>query len=286
MLVPALLYWIVNYHYPDMRQGWAVPVATDIAFALGVLSLLGSRVPRGLKLFLMALAIFDDVGAILIIAFFHSHHLAALPLLFAALLVAILWTFNLLGIRSLLSYILAGMLLWVCILKSGIHPTVAGILLALLIPINKTSIESESPLHCLEKFLHKWVTYLVLPLFGFANAGVSLHGVAWNIVLSPIVLGIVMGLCLGKQLGVFGMVGLMVRLGWAKLPAHTSWLALYGVALLCGIGFTMSLFLGTLTFQGSDPNYLIEVRLGVLLASVLSGMVGAAVLRMAFVRRV
>jgi NhaA family Na+:H+ antiporter len=286
MLVPALLYLAVNYHHPDRVQGWAVPVATDIAFALGVLSLLGSRVPRSLKLFLMALAIFDDVGAILIIAFFYSHQLTILPLFFSALLISLLWIFNTLNIRLLLPYILVGILLWVCVLKSGIHPTVAGILLALMIPINKTSAEPASPLHRLEKFLHKWVAYLVLPLFGFANAGVSLRGVTSDILASPLVLGIVVGLCIGKQLGVFGMVGLMVRLGWAKLPAHTSWLALYGVALLCGIGFTMSLFLGTLAFQGSDPGYLVEVRLGVLFASIISGVVGATVLRVAFVRRV
>ncbi|EKD73339.1 MAG: hypothetical protein ACD_45C00355G0004 [uncultured bacterium] len=275
MLVPAVIYIAVNYYHPAALKGWAVPVATDIVFALGVLTLFGKRVPLGLKLFLMALAIFDDVGAIIIIALFYIRSLSYVALLLGVLALIVLWLLNRKGVERLFPYLLIGFLLWGIVLKSGVHATVAGVLLAFFIPVS-------GPLQRLESNLHPWVAYLVTPLFVFANSGLSFQGITLFHLLDDTTLGIILGLFLGKQLGVFSFAFSMIKLGWAKLPEQSSWLEMYGVALLCGIGFTMSLFLGTLAFEADNPVYLVEVRLGVLVGSLLSGVIGAMVLFTAF----
>lgn len=277
MLVPALIYWGINYDNPVTSKGWAIPVATDIAFALGVLSLFGKRVPLGLKLFLMALAIFDDVGAILIIAICHTHNLSYLSLGLAFLLVISMLLLNVMRVKQLTPYLLLGLLLWLCVLKSGVHATVAGVVVALLIPQSKETTTGRLTSHELEQGLHPWVAYLVMPLFALANAGVSFSGLTFSVVFDVITLGVALGLFLGKQVGVSLFSWLMVRLGWANLPKNTHWVEIYGVAIISGIGFTMSLFLGTLAFQGEDL-FLTEVRLGVLAGSILSGIIGSIVL--------
>ncbi len=286
MVVPALVYCLFNWHDAQALQGWAVPVATDIAFALGTLSLFGKRVPLQLKLFLLALAIFDDVGAIIIIAFFHSQSLSYLSILLALGFIFLLWLLNKSGVRRLSPYLVCGLLLWVCVLQSGVHATVAGVVLAFFIPLQQrgTSAE-ESPVNRLEKSLQPWVTFFIMPLFALANAGLDLDGLTTNILLDSVVVGTVLGLFLGKQIGVCFFTWLVIKLGWAKLPKNTDWLQIYAVAILCGIGFTMSLFLGTLTFQRINPVYLIEVRLGVLIGSLLSGLMGSAMLQLAFMKK-
>ncbi|MDT3719067.1 Na+/H+ antiporter NhaA [Pseudomonas oryzihabitans] len=277
MLVPALLYALVNRHDPQTLAGWAIPAATDIAFALGVLSLLGSRVPVSLKVFLSALAILDDLGAVLIIALFYTSDLSISMLLAAAGLVAVLFVLNRLKVTALLPYLLVGALLWFCLLRSGIHATLAGVILALFIPLGDTEVDAASPLLRLESALHPWVAFLIVPLFGFANAGVSLAGISPANLLDPVPLGVALGLFLGKQVGISLLVLLAIRSGLARLPEGASWLQLYGVALLCGIGFTMSLFIGALAFPAA-PFLVDEVKIGVLLGSLLSALAGVAVL--------
>ncbi len=277
MLVPALLYALVNRHDSQTLAGWAIPAATDIAFALGVLSLLGSRVPPSLKVFLSALAILDDLGAVLIIALFYTSDLSTAMLLAAAGLVAVLLVLNRLKVTALLPYLLVGALLWFCMLRSGIHATLAGVILALCIPLGDTEADAASPLLRLESALHPWVAFLIVPLFGFANAGVSLAGIAPANLLDPVPLGVALGLFLGKQVGISLLVLLAIRSGLARLPEGASWLQLYGVALLCGIGFTMSLFIGALAFP-TAPFLVDEVKIGVLLGSLLSALAGVAVL--------
>lgn len=285
MLIPALIYIGFNYHQGIALKGWAVPVATDIAFAVGVLSLFGKRVPLGLKLFLLALAIFDDLGAIIIIALFHSYQLSFFSLLCALIAIFILCLFNFLNVRYLFPYLLVGIFLWLCILKSGVHATIVGVLLACTIPISRKANETTAPLYYLEKMLHPWVAYGILPLFALANAGLTFGGLTARILSDSVVLGIIAGLFLGKQCGVFSFAWLMIKLKWAKLPTHTTWWELYGVALLCGIGFTMSLFLGTLAFQTEQPLFLTKIQLGVLLGSGLSAVTGAIILQISFLRK-
>jgi NhaA family Na+:H+ antiporter len=268
MVVPALIYVAINHANPT---GWAIPVATDIAFALGVLSLFGQRVPIALKLFLLALAIFDDIGAILIIALFYSQSLAFIWLGGALLLLIFLYGLNYYNVRYLIPYLLLGVGLWCCLLYSGVHPTLAGVFLALMVPPD-TPLESK---------LHPWVAFLIMPLFALVNAGFALETIRGHSFMNLVVLGTALGLLVGKQVGVFGFSWLLIRCKWAKLPAQTSWLAFYGVALLCGIGFTMSLFLGTLSFANNDF-YLEKMRLGVMLGSLASGVLGALILRVAF----
>ena len=284
MLIPAFFYAILNTGNTTALKGWSIPVATDIAFALGVLSLFGKRVPTSLRAFLLALAIVDDIGAILIIAFFHSHDLSVIFLVLSSIALLSLVILNFLGVRKLLPYLLMGFVLWICILQSGIHATIAGVLLAFCIPVSK-KISSSSPLLYLERALHPWVAFGIMPLFALANAGMSFSGTPRETLFNPIVLGIIAGLCLGKQSGVFGFSWLMVRLGWATRPEQTTWLQLYGVSLLCGIGFTMSLFLGTLAFHDAQAMHLMSVRQGVLLGSLISGILGAVVLQIAFLKR-
>ncbi len=292
MVMPALVYLIFNWGNSATIPGWAIPSATDIAFSLGVLALLGNRVPLSLKLFLMALAIIDDLGAIIIIALFYSgHHLQIMPLYFAGGTLVILWLLNISDIKNLLFYIITGLVLWVCVLKSGIHATLAGVALAAFIPLrtNKMSTYQESdnetesddhlhhsPLRRLEHRLHSWVAFLIMPLFAFANAGVSFEGITLNILWEPVPLGIVLGLFIGKQLGVLGFSWITITFGFAQLPEKATWWSLYGVSILCGIGFTMSLFIGSLAFTEAD--YMNQVRLGVLLGSLISALAGYFIL--------
>jgi NhaA family Na+:H+ antiporter len=277
MLVPALIYLAFNWNNPETLDGWAIPAATDIAFALGVLSLLGKRVPISLKIFLSALAILDDLGAVLIIALFYTSGLSIAMLVASLAVMAVLVALNRCGVKRLLPYLLAGGLLWFFMLQSGIHATLAGVILALCIPLGSRDDESKSPLLHLEEKLHPWVAFAVVPIFGFANAGVSLAGISPGNLIDPVPLGVTLGLLLGKQIGVFGLAALAIRAGWARLPEECGWLQLYGVALLCGIGFTMSLFIGALAFPAS-PQLVDEVKVGVLMGSVLSAILGVMVL--------
>ena len=275
MAAPAAVYVALNWGDQATLRGWAIPAATDIAFAVGVLSLLGRRAPACLKIFLLALAILDDLGAIVIIALFYTEHLSVGSLLLAAGGLAALVALNRAGVRRIAPYVLVGVFIWVCVLKSGVHATLAGVALAFAIPLRG---EEASPLQRLERMLHPWVTYGILPVFAFANAGVSLADVALADLFQPLPLGIALGLFLGKQIGVMGATFAAVRLGWARLPGGASWSQFYGVALLTGIGFTMSLFIGTLAFP--DPSYGAAVRIGVLGGSILSAVAGYTVLRL------
>ncbi|MBP1138812.1 NhaA family Na+:H+ antiporter [Pseudomonas sp. PvP009] len=278
MVVPALIYVAFNWGLPDTIGGWAIPAATDIAFALGVLSLLGKRVPLSLKIFLSALAILDDLGAVLIIALFYTSDLS-IPMLLAALgSIAVLVALNRLGVKKLLPYLVVGALLWFFMLQSGIHATLAGVALALCIPLGKPDEEARSPLLHLEEKLHPWVAFAVVPIFGFANAGVSLSSITADKLVDPVPLGVALGLLVGKQVGIFAMAALAIRAGLARLPDGSNWGQLYGVAALCGIGFTMSLFIGALAFPGT-PELVDEVKVGVLIGSVLSAVLGVVALR-------
>ncbi|MBX8493062.1 Na+/H+ antiporter NhaA [Pseudomonas cichorii] len=283
MLVPALIYLAVNWGNAQTISGWAIPAATDIAFALGVLSLLGKRVPTSLKVFLAALAILDDLGAVTIIAFFYSSGLN-LPMLLASFAtLAVLIAMNRLKVRRLLPYLITGALLWFFVLQSGVHATLAGVALALCIPLGKPEEEARSPLLFLEEKLHYWVAFAIVPVFGFANAGVSLAGISADNLLDPVPLGVALGLFVGKQIGVFLAAWLAIRAGLAVLPQGSNWVQLYGVALLCGIGFTMSLFIGNLAFPGAA--YLVdEVKIGVLMGSGLAAIAGVLLLRSRFSR--
>jgi NhaA family Na+:H+ antiporter len=283
MVAPALIYVAVNRSSPDTLRGWAIPTATDIAFALGVLALLGSRVPVSLKIFLTALAIIDDLGAVLIIAAFYTADLS-LPMLGGAVAVfAVLCGMNKAGISRLTPYLVLGAVLWFLVLKSGIHATIAGVLLALAIPLRLSVGKPDdptSPLHILEHAIHPWSSFLVLPVFGFANAGVSFAGMTTKMLLDPVTLGVALGLFVGKQVGVFGAVVAAVRLGWAQRPAHAGWWHLYGLSLICGVGFTMSLFIGLLAFANT-PELEAETKIGVLLGSLSCMALGALVLLLA-----
>lgn len=278
MVAPALLFFAVNWESPETMRGWAIPTATDIAFALGVLSLFGSRVPNSLKVFLTSLAIIDDLGAILIIAIFYASGLSWPALGCAALAVGLLVLLNRLGVVRLWPYLAIGLGLWVAMLFSGIHATLAGMLLAMTIPIGAGGEKDEatSPLHHLENALVPWVAFLVMPIFGFANAGVPLAGVSMDLLLAPLSFGIMLGLFFGKQLGIMVTVFLAIKTGVARLPSRATWLEMWGVALLCGIGFTMSLFIGLLAFD--DPKYEAMTKLAVLVGSLSSALAGAAVL--------
>lgn len=278
MLVPALIYVGLNLGNAETLSGWAIPAATDIAFALGVLSLLGKRVPTSLKVFLAALAILDDLGAVTIIALFYSTGLN-LPMLGASFAtLAVLIVMNRMGVQRLLPYLLLGLLLWFFVLQSGVHATLAGVALALCIPLGTQQEEARSPLLFLEEKMHYWVAFAVVPVFGFANAGVSLAGITPRNLIDPVPLGVALGLFLGKQIGVFLAATLAIRTGLASLPEGSNRVQLYGVALLCGIGFTMSLFIGNLAFPGA-PELIDEVKVGVLLGSILSALVGVILLR-------
>lgn len=276
MVVPALLYWWLNRDNPPALDGWAIPTATDIAFALGVLALLGNRVPVSLKLFLMTLAIIDDLGAIVIIAVFYSGELSTLSLGLAAACIAALVAMNRLGVVKLGPYMIIGLILWVCVLKSGVHATLAGVTLAFCIPLRTRNAE-PSPLVTLEHALHPWVAYGILPLFAFANAGLSLSGVSVESFTHHVPMGIAVGLLLGKTVGVFGLTWLAVKIGIAALPQGANWGQVLGVAILCGIGFTMSLFVGSLAFEPGVSDYAGMDRMGILTGSILAALIGYAV---------
>ena len=272
MLVPALFYVFINLGDSETLNGWAIPSATDIAFSLGVLSLLGKRVPISLKIFLTALAIIDDLGAIVIIAFFYSGNIQITYLILMAIALMVLFVFNKFNIKIFLPYLIIGILLWDFTHQSGIHATISGVLLALLIP-HDVKDQSKSLLLKLEHAISPYVAFGIMPLFAFANAGVSLDGIGFSTLLNPEPLGIVCGLFIGKQIGVFGFSYLSVKFGFAEKPSNSNWLNFYGVAILTGIGFTMSLFVGNLAFETSQQ-YLDGVKIGVLVGSLLSTLVG------------
>lgn len=280
MVVPALIYWFINRDNPAAVAGWAIPTATDIAFALGVLALLGKRVPVSLKLFLMTLAIIDDLGAIIVIALFYSGTLSSVSLLLAAACLLVLVAMNRLGVIKLGPYMIVGLILWVCVLKSGVHATLAGVALAFCIPLRTRNAES-SPLLALEHALHPWVAYAILPIFAFANAGVSLAGMTLDSFTHPVPMGITVGLLLGKTVGVFGLTWVAVKLRLAALPAGAGWGQILGVAILCGIGFTMSLFVGSLAFAPGSSEYAGMDRMGILTGSFFAAVIGYAVTAMA-----
>ncbi len=276
-IVPALVYAAFNWRDPLALGGWAIPAATDIAFALGVLSLLGSRVPVTLKVFLTSLAIFDDLAAVVVIAVWYTADLSP-PMLFSGLAgLALLIGLNRAGVRSITPYALIGLVIWVCVLKSGVHATLAGVAVALCVPLQDDA-DGHSPLAWLEHTLHPWVAFLVLPVFAFANAGVPLLGLDAGILFAGVPLGIVCGLFFGKQFGVFVSCWLAIRMGWARLPEGANWASLYGIAVLCGIGFTMSLFIGNLAFEHGGFNNLAATRVGVLVGSLLSAVIGSVIL--------
>lgn len=277
MAAPALIYASFNWGDPETIRGWAIPAATDIAFALGILALLGSRAPVSLKIFLLAVAIIDDLGAIVIIAIFYTADLSLGALGFAAVGFVGLLLLNFLGIKRITPYVLLGVFMWVCVLKSGVHATLAGVLTALVIPMQGRTPEAQSPLHRVEHDLHPWVAFMVLPVFAFANAGVSFEGMELSALLAPVPIGIALGLYLGKPIGVVLLSFLAVKVGITKLPSSMGWPQLIGVACLTGVGFTMSLFIGGLAFDSADQ--LNEVRIGVLMGSVLSGITGYLLLR-------
>jgi NhaA family Na+:H+ antiporter len=280
MAVPALIYVAFNAGNPAALNGWAIPAGTDIAFALGVLSLLGDRVPPSLKVFLLTLAILDDLGAIVIIAVFYTAHVWWSALAVAGGALAVLYVLNRCNVVQPAAYVIVGVVLWVAELKSGVHATLAGVMLAAFIPFRTPGGPEGSLLHRFERALHPWVAFGVLPVFAFANAGVSLEGITFDKLLSPVTLGIAVGLFVGKQLGVFASAWIAVKAGWASLPSGATWRQVYGVAVICGIGFTMSLFIGSLAF-GDDAGYATAVRLGVLGGSIASGLAGYILLRRA-----
>ena len=281
MVVPAVIFIVLNWQNPETARGWAIPTATDIAFALGVLSLLGNRVPASLKIFLAALAIIDDLGAVLIIALFYTTGLSLPDLGLAALVALGLFLLNRRGIIQLWPYLLLGIVLWIFVYRSGMHATLAGVALALAIPLRSRDgrIDDlhQSPLHRLEHRLSELVPFIVLPIFGFANAGVSLWEVGADALTDPLTLGVGLGLVVGKLIGVFGSCAIVIRLGFADLPTDASWTQLLGTALLCGIGFTMSLFIGLLAFA-DQPLLQEEVKLGILCGSAIAGVLGSLVL--------
>src|SRR6478752_72527 len=276
MLVPALIYMAINTGDTVAMRGGAIPAATDIAFALGILVLLGSRVPASLKVFLTAVAIIDDLGAILIIAFFYTDGLSVTALEAAGVGVLVLLALNRAKVMAIGPYVTVGLVIWLFVYKSGIHATLAGVVTALAIPLSDG--KGGSPLKTAEHALHPWVAFAVLPMFAFANAGVSLQGVTPGTLLQSVPLGITAGLLLGKAIGVFGASWLLIRFAGARLPAGAGWNQFFGVCLLCGVGFTMSLFIGALAFAGQDPMYETQLKLGVLCGSLLSGVLGALML--------
>ncbi|WP_222888839.1 Na+/H+ antiporter NhaA [Enterobacter sp. C2] len=280
MVVPALIFLLFNAHDPVVSHGWAIPTATDIAFALGVLALLGSRIPPALKIFLMALAIIDDLGAIVIIALFYTSELSMVSLGVAALSIVVLAVMNALNVRRTGLYILVGLVLWTAVLKSGVHATIAGVILGFFIPLTKE--EGVSPSRQLEHVLHPWVGWLILPLFAFANAGVPLQDVTLSGLASMLPLGIIAGLLIGKPLGITLFTWLALRMKLAKLPHGTAFNQIMAVGVLCGIGFTMSIFITNLAFDGIDPELVDWAKLGILTGSLLSAVIGYCLLRARF----
>ena len=276
MVVPACLYLLVNMGTPANLRGWAIPAATDIAFALGILALLGSRVPTSLKILLTAIAVIDDLLAILVIAVFYTGQIALLPLLGAGVGLGVLVILNLSGVRSLVPYLLIGVGIWYGVLLSGVHATLAGVAVAFTIPLRTG--EGQPPLKRLEHALQPWSSFLIVPAFGFANAGIAFGGMVAADVMSPLPVGIMLGLFLGKQIGIFATIRGLVTFRLAEAPRNANWAQVYGMAVLCGIGFTMSLFIGGLAFAGA-PHAMDSVKIGVFAGSILSGLAGWLILR-------
>ena len=281
MLVPALIYAALNRNDPLALRGWAVPTATDIAFALGVLGVLGSRIPVALKAFLLTIATLDDLGAIVVIAVFYTANLSLVTLAFAGVAVAMLAVLRALNVMRVGPYIVTGIILWVCVLKSGVHATLAGVLTAMAIPATARSPDETPPLRALIHTLHPWVAFGILPIFAFVNTGILFAGMSLQMLVGPVPMGIITGLFVGKQLGVFGFSWLAIKLRLAQKPPGISWLQIYGVSILCGIGFTMSLFIGGLAFSEGGAGYARIDRFGILVGSLLSGILGYLVLRVA-----
>lgn len=277
MALPALIYVWLNIDDPVAMQGWAIPAATDIAFAMAVLGLLGKRVPVSLRVLLVSIAIFDDLGAIVIIALFYTDQLLASAMVVAAVCIGVLLSLNRMRVMERAPYLFVGLIMWIALLKSGVHATLAGVILAAFIPIRSSATE-PSPLHDLEHDLHTLVAFGILPLFAFANAGITFPNFGFDQFLHPVPLGVAAGLFVGKQLGVFAFCWIGVKSGIAKLPKGVTWPMIYGVAVLCGIGFTMSLFIASLAFEHTSDNLLFDERIGILLGSVVSAAVGYLIL--------
>lgn len=280
MAIPALFYTYVNWGNDSALAGWAIPAATDIAFALGILALLGSRVPASLKIFLVALAIFDDIGAIIIIALFYTDNLSIAALITTAICITILAVFNRKRIVDVTPYFIVGVVMWAALLKSGVHATLAGVILAMFIPMRNPKNPQLSPVRDLEHDLHGMVAFFVLPVFAFANAGVPIVGLGSEQIFHPVPLGIMVGLILGKPVGIMLFCGIGILLGWAKLPHRATWLNLLGISCLCGIGFTMSLFIGSLAFEGLGLERVLDERVGILIGSLVSGVLGFIILKL------
>ena len=278
MVVPALIYFIVAKGTPEIYSGWAIPMATDIAFAIGIVALLGKRIPLPLKVFLLALAIIDDLGAIVVIAIFYSHELSTPALITAAITISILVTMNRFKVSALCAYMVVGLILWASVLKSGVHATLAGVVAAFFIPLSFKDEPGKSMLKSIEHDLHGWVAFGVLPIFAFVNAGISLRGVGLDEILSPVALGTALGLFVGKQIGVFSFSFLAIKFKLAKLPEGSNFIQLYGIAVLCGVGFTMSLFVNGLAYNDTDA-FAYTDKLAILLGSVVSGAAGFILLK-------
>lgn len=281
MAVPALIFVAINAGNPDHLAGWAIPSATDIAFAMGVLAILGSRVPIAIRVLLVGIAIIDDLLAIVVIALFYTEGLSGTWIAGAALAIAALVVLNRRPVYSLLPYLIVGVVLWVCVYQSGIHATLAGVVLAFAIPARATSELDRSPMEMTEHAIDRWVNFGILPLFGFANAGISFAGLDQSAILGPLPLGVALGLFIGKQVGIFGATWLAIRSGLAPRPRGVSWAQLYAMAILCGIGFTMSLFIGGLAFRDA-PELLDATKVGVIAGSLLSAIAGSLLMRRTF----
>lgn len=279
MVVPALIYWVMNANIPEHHSGWAIPMATDIAFALGVLALLGKRVPFALKIFLLALAIIDDLGAIVVIAIFFSNDLSTTALVSAGIAIVALVVLNRMKVSALCAYIAVGVVLWASVLKSGVHATLAGVIIGFCIPLKGKN--GEEPLHDFEHMLAPWCSFIILPLFAFCNAGVTLSGMGVSSFTSPLTLGVAFGLVIGKALGVFSFSYLAVKLGIAKLSEGINFKQIFAISVLCGIGFTMSMFLAGLAFGGeeTDGKFMSLARLGILMGSFISAIAGYFLLK-------
>lgn len=282
MLVPAAIYLFINRGDENATSGWAIPAATDIAFALGILSLLGSRVPITVKIFLTSLAIFDDIGAIIIIAAFYTAQISFFSLLIAGLCIPLLFAINRYGVSSRTIYLAIGVVMWVAMLKSGVHATLTGVILALFVPMRDKTDPDARPLQEWEHDLHSLVAFAILPIFAFANAGISLAGVGFEQIMHGVPLGITLGLFVGKQVGVFAMCWIAIKLKLTDMPEGMNWLSMYGTGILCGIGFTMSLFIGSLAFESTGIDMIFDERLGILIGSLLSGIFGYLLLRYSF----
>lgn len=285
IVFPALIYTAFNFNDPVGIRGWAIPAATDIAFAIGVFTLFGTRLPISLKLFLLSVAIFDDIAAIVIIALFYSTELSTTSLAIGGAGLLVLFLLNRLRVNSMTPYVLVGLVIWAAVLKSGVHATLAGFAIAWSIPLKLKNTKGKAMLSDLEHAMHPWIGMLVLPLFAFANAGVNLGDIGMEALLSPITLGIALGLFVGKQIGIFGVCWLVVKMKLAELPKKATWAQFYGVCLLCGIGFTMSLFIGSLAFEEQPLEFQTAVKLGVIIGSLASVVVAVLVLRASALKR-